>query len=284
VQYETSPLSSDRASGSLAWGYQLSALSSVSLNADSERVLFDNTVVNTDFDRSNVFVHYSLEGARTELSTDLGGTAVDEQGTATYGGLAKLMLARRLSAAAKLTATLGRDLTDGSNNFSSLSSGASGTTGTAPAGLTSQNYTANYGSLDWQYERNRTVVGLSGRWEKDLYGSAPLLDRTLATAEFRIRRQLTRTLSAQVMGRLYQSDYYRVSATGLEGSPKSNTGTVIAGMVWHQGRSLEIKLQLEHTSYTTSPNDTGYAENRVFLKVGYRPIRGQAAESESTGL
>jgi hypothetical protein len=87
--------------GSLAWGLQLSALSSVSVNVDSERVLFENTVLNTDFELTNAFVRYELQGARTELSAELGDTVVDQTGKSTGGSLAKFNLSRKLSSAAR---------------------------------------------------------------------------------------------------------------------------------------------------------------------------------------
>jgi len=54
-------------------------------------------------------------------------------------------------------------------------------------------------------------------------------------------------------------------------------------LTWRHGRALELKLAGEHTTYTTSPNDTGYRENRVFLTVGYRPLRDSPA-GEAPGL
>ncbi len=280
AQYDTSPFSSDRGLGGLAWGWQLSAQSTLSLSADTERVLFENTVVNTDFDRSNAYVRYALQGARTELSADLGGTMVDESGTSVHGGLAKAMLSRRLSAFAKLTLSFGRYLTDGSSSFSNMQSGALGVVGTAPATVSSQNYTSNYASLGWQYERNRTSIALSGRWEKDLYEGQSLLDRTLATAEFSVRRRLTRAFTAQLIGRFYESDYLHASAAGINGSPKTDTSSVEAAVTWRHGRGLELKIGCEHTTYTTSPNDTGYGDNRIVLTIGYRPYRDQPGFSE----
>ena len=92
AQYETSPFNSNRVLGNIAWGLQLSALSSVSLNADTERVKFENTVVNTDFDRTNAFVRYEAHGARTDLSADLGATTISQSGESTTGGLGRIEL------------------------------------------------------------------------------------------------------------------------------------------------------------------------------------------------
>lgn len=277
ADYETNPYTNNRISGNVAWGLQLSALSSVSLNVDSERVLFQNTLLNTDFDRTNVFLNYSLKGARTEISADVGATKVTAGGTSTNGGLGSLTLSRTLSPAAKLSLTLGHVLTDGTNSFASLQGGATGAITTAASAPTSGNYTSNYASLGWQYQRNRTTLALTARWERETYDGEPLLNHTLKSAEFRVARQMTRALAAEVAGRIYQTDYGRALVASDSGSPDTTTGTVSAGLTWRHGRGLEIKLRAEHTIYSVSAGDTGYHENRAFLTVGYRPFMARQA-------
>ena len=292
VTFTGNPFNSDRGSGSVAWGVDLSARSSLSVNLDSERVLFDNTAVNSDFDRSNAFLRYELEGARTELTADLGATRVTQSGSAiipggtafspggaminsgssaSSGGLAKLTLSRRLSASAKLTLTGGHDLTDASGNFSQPQSGASGGISATPAAATSANYLINYGSVGWQYERNRTTFGLSGRYERDSHPGQPLLDTTLRTGEFRVQRQMTRTFGVQLMGRIYQSEYPHAMVAVVNGNPKQATDMVAGVLTWRHGRGLEVKLMAEHTDYVVTPSSNGYKENRVYLTIGYRP-------------
>jgi hypothetical protein len=270
TQYETSPFNSNRLLGNLAWGLQLSARSSVSLNADTERVLFENTVLNSDYDRTKVFGRYEVHGARTDLTADLGATTVRQNGTSTTGGLGKVELARKLSSAAKLTVSVGRELTDASTSFSNLQSGATGVVGTAPAAQTSNNYTSSYVSPGWQYERNRTTVGLSGRWEKDVYEGAPLLDNTRSGAEFRVARRLTRALSAEVLGRYYKTDYAHSIVASANGTSNFDDESVIAGLTWRHGRGLEVKLRYEHSARLTT-GIYGFGENRAILTVGYRP-------------
>jgi hypothetical protein len=273
AQYATSPFNSNRLLGNLAWGLQLSARSSVSLNGDTERVMFENTVLNRDFDRSSGFGRYEVHGARTDLTADLGATVIRQNGTSTTGGLARVELARKVSAAATLTASVGRDLTDASTSFSNLQGGAIGVIGTAPAAQTSNNYTSNYVSAGWRYQRYRTAISLSGRWEKDLYEGQPLLDFTRSGAEFRVERKLTRALTAEVLGRYYKTDY----ANSLASLAASQSGTsnfddesIAAALTWRHGRWLEVKLRCEHSARLTT-GIYGYRENRAFLTVGYRP-------------
>jgi hypothetical protein len=270
AQYATSPFNSNRLLGTLAWGLQLSGRSSISLNGDTERVMFANTVLNSDFDRSSGFARYEVHGARTDLSADLGATSIRQNGTSTSGGLARVELARKLSTAAKLTISIGRDLTDASTSFSNLQSGATGVVGTAPAAQTSNNYTSNYASAGWQYQRNRTTLSLSGRWEKDLYGGQPLLDYTRSGAEFRAERRLTRALTAEVLGRYYKTDYVHGLGVSQIGTPSFDDESVAAALTWRHGRGLEVKLRCEHSSRMTT-GIYAYRENRAILTVGYRP-------------
>ena len=294
AQYQTSPFNSDRILGNLAWGLQLSAQSSASLNGDTERVLFNNTALNSDFTRTSGFGRYEVHGARTDFSADLGATTISEGGASTTGGpvtigpggtlttggsqggmsttgaLAKIMLSRKLSTAAKLTLSIGRDLTDASTSFSNLQSGATGIVGAAPAPLTSRIYTTNYASAGWQYERNRTTFAVSGRWERDSYGGEPLLDNTRSGAEFRVERRLTRALTAEIFGRYYKTNYPHATVSPTSGSTDFDDELIAGILTWRHGRGLEVKLKCEHDA-RVAMGINGYRENRAVLTVGYRP-------------
>jgi hypothetical protein len=286
AQYETSPFNSNRLLGNLAWGLQLSAVTSVSLNADTERVLFQNTTVNADFDRTNAFVSYQLQGARTALTADAGASRVSQGETPTTGPLLKLELERKISSAAKLTFSAGRELTDASTTFSALQSGATGVIGSAPAAQTSQSYTNTFGTAGWRYERGRTVIALSAHFEKNVYDLDPTLDYTRSGGEFQVERKLTHALTAQVLGRVYRTDYENAAigttpvVPGVPLSPVIETGPASseftdgllgAAVAWRPGRGLEVKLTCEHTSRFGAASEAGYRENRVYLTVGYRP-------------
>ncbi len=276
AQYQTSPFSSNRGSGSLAVGRDISAGALVSLNADFERVMFENTVVNTDFDRTSGFGRYELHGARTDFEGDLGASRISQQGQSTTGALAKVQLSRKLSPAAKLTLTAGRELTDGSSSFSTLQTGAisagtGGTIGTAPAALTSANYTSNYASAGWEYLRNRTTIALAARWEKDIYPGQALLDVNRPSVDFNIKRQLTRAFSTELIGHFYKTDYPNAAIASSTASSNFNDWLLGGALTWRHGRGLEIRLRYNHDSHVVSAGGSGYSENRVFVTVGYRP-------------
>jgi hypothetical protein len=300
AQFGTTPYNSNRVLGDLAWGYQLSAQSSVSLNGQAERVMFQNTALNSDFDRNSGFVQYEVKGARTEFLADLGATTISQSAGAistisqsagpistigqnvslttsyqnassTSGGLAKLQLTRKLSAASQLTLSAGHYLTDASSSFSSPQGGALGTIGSAPAAQTGENYISNYASVGWTYQRNRTTIALSGRWERDTYLGQSQLDNTIGGAEFSVRRRLTHALTAEVLGRIYKTDYLHSIISSELGTSDYNAEMIGAALTWRHGHGLEVKMRYEHSAEVTT-GIYGYGENRIMLTVGYRPM------------
>jgi hypothetical protein len=267
--YETDPFDSNRINGTAALGVVLSARSSASIVGNFDRVMFDNTEVNTDFDRSRIYGHYELEGARTNLTANIGATKVDEGAESFTGPSAKLQLSRKLSSVSKLTFTVGRDITDASTGFANLQSGAIGGIVSAPAAVSLTNYFVTYGSVGWEYARNRTTFGVSGTWEKDTYHSQPLQDLTRDGAEFRVERKLSSVLTAQILGSVYRTDYPNADFAETD-------GRIGAAMTFREGRGLEIQLRYDHTSRIVSGAGSGYKENRAFLTIGYRPRTQQS--------
>lgn len=309
AQYATSPFNSNRYLGTVATGLQLSARSSVSLNAAFERVLFENTVVNGDFDHTSAYAHYEIQGARTSLSVELGATKISQNGSSgrsivvldknglpvtlpvtiaqsaysKTGPLARVAVTRKLSNAASLTLSGGRDFTDGSSSFSGIQGGAIGVVGTVPALLTSSSYTSDFASVGWEYRRNRTTIGVSGRWGRSVYASQPQLDLNSGGVEFRVGRKLTRALAIQVIGRYGKNDYVNATPATLQnGSPRFDDELIGAALIWRHGRALEVRLRGEHSARTnTTLVDNGFRENRVFLTIGYRPKPEGLEDSEN---
>jgi hypothetical protein len=267
--YETQPFDNDAALGSAALGLALSAHSSISINGSFERMFFDNTALNTDFDRSSAYAHYEVHGARTDLTANLGVTKVDQGPESLTGPDVTLQLSRKLSSVSTLKFTVGRDVTDASTAFANLQSGAIGGIVTGPAALSLNNYTATYGSVAWEYARNRTTFGVSGTWEKDSYDGQPLQDLTRDSAEIRVERKLSSVFTAQLLGRLYRNDYTNTDFSETD-------WLAGAALIFREGRGLEIKLRYDHASRDVSGVGTGYSENRVFLTVGYRPRTAQS--------
>lgn len=304
--YKTSPFNSNRVLGNIAAGLHLSPRSSISLNGAAERVRFENTRVNGNFDRTSAYLRYEIQGARTQLSMEFGATKISQNAAAgtstvildanglpitipvtipqraysTRGPLARLSLTRTLSSAASLTLTGGREFTDGISSFGNIQGGTIGAVSTIPALLTSSSYTSNFGSVAWRYQRNRTVVGVTGFGARDVYVSQPQFDVTRVGGEATMARTLSRAFALQAVGRYSKSHYPNATLLTLAGgSPKYNESLVAAILSWRHSRALEVRLRVEHASRSTAGGiNQGYQENRLFVTVGYRPWAPQAID------
>jgi hypothetical protein len=298
AQFQTSPFDSNRVYGSFALGRDVSAGGSISLNANSERVMFENTDVNGDFTMNSVFMRYELDGARTNFVGELGLTKVDQDAAASSaaplagtsvippspavtmtGPLAKLQLTRRISASNSLIFSGGQVLTDPASSFGAQSIGATGIFTTTPGYLSGGVFRATYGSAGWQFQRNRTTFAVTGRWERDIYLGLPTLDSVTRSAQLNAQRRMSRAWTLQLSGSWNQPHYPNaVLSQQLTGSTQYSNAIFGGGVIWHHGRGLEVRLRVEHDSYTVSNGNTGYSESRVFLTVGYRPGNDSTAE------
>ena len=268
--YETSPFDDYRLTGMAAIGQQLSAGSSVSLNADVQQVRFDNTVVNTDFDRQRLYAGYDVEGARTELALYAGVARVDEVEQVDQGEqwtstpIAQLELTRKLSAMATVKLTAGRQYTDLADSFRDLRAGALGGIFVAPlAAISPENYLSNYVSGSLTLQGVRTQVALTGRWERDTYAQQDALDDlSYGTVQLSAERRLSSTLTAQLSGSATTSRYLY---EGFEDRTYLIGGALIA----HPAEHIEVKLRYAHNQGT---GGFRYAEDVVFVTVAWRPL------------
>ena len=175
ADYQRIPIDNSRFQGSLQLGHEISAQSSLSANAQLERVFYRNTILNTDYNLERFYLRYELQGSRTDIALDAGVDRDVTGGTPNSGVLVKFDVKRRVSKAVTLDLAAGRTLTDSSASFNTQqSANMTATSGptvpvnvvTNSAGILSASvYTGNYVEASWRYQRSRTGVSLTGRVE-----------------------------------------------------------------------------------------------------------------------
>ena len=288
VHYQTSPLDSNRVSENLALGRQLSANSEVSLNVDAEQIRFDNTTQptvvnglifppNSNFDRREAYLRYEARGARTTLSVDAGVSESDESAGWHSKGLFVLSLARALSPHTKLTLSAGQQLTDAAEGFRNLQPGAAGGIVIAPVAGTYGSYAARYLSGGWRFDRERTTIVFSERYEDDAYVTNSLLSAKRNDLQLNVGRRLTPAVGVQLVGSVEHTSYYNQDFD-------SNDHRVGAALVMQPARKVEIRFLYDHLWRTASgAASSTFEENRVFLLATYRPI-GAGEQVNPTGL
>ena len=284
VTYQASPFDGHNLIGSAEFGRELSPLSSVSLVVQAEELRFDNTTVNTDYDRREAYGRYLIRGARTSIDAQLGAAQANTVRSAwKTSPFVRLSLTRKVSRFSLLTLAGGREYTDSADSFSSLTSGAGGGIVVAPVSQTTANYLRNYGSAGWEFSRLRTSFGFTGTWERDNYDVQSVYDATRAELGINLGRSLTPKLSVNVTGTADRYEYFNQGFT-------DKFGTVGAGLVYRPGRWVIVYARYDHafrrssgisSSLLLAGGGAGYDENRAFIMIGYRPHSDTEGAGES---
>jgi hypothetical protein len=287
VDYETSPFNSHQLLGLAAIGDDLSVASTISLNADVSQIRYQNTDLNPDYDRRKFYLRYDTRGARTTLSLDLGVAQVDDTGPWVSALLAQLTLARDLTPFQSVTISGGRQFTDASDSFSALTSGAAAATVIAPGVGSPGNYLDTYGTLGWQFKEDRTTIGVTGRWDRDIYtieatpaeltefilqGAVAGLNVTRTNVQARVQRDLAPNLTAEVDASYMHENYQTLGFI-------DHIVVAGVGVTYMPNRRFQYRLRFDHNVRTadTVPSlvaaqglGTGYTENEIFLTAVYR--------------
>jgi hypothetical protein len=262
--YEVSPFDSNSVTGAIAVGRELSRRSKLSLNFKYERLRFDDTALQADANTSSLYGRYEAQFARMTVAAELGGTRVTGPVGSNSGALAHLDATRRLSPFTDLTVSFAHELTDASSSFSSFRPGAIGGIQTAPVAQSADTYKSTHGDAQLRWQRTRTTVAVSGRYERDVYDRQFQLDLTRAGVELSVERRLTPHFSALVHASYYRTDYLHVDFL-------SNDRLFGGALKWRFGRDMELSLRYDHTARDASGVGVSYRENRAFLNIAYRP-------------
>ena len=269
--YQSSPFDGHNLIGSAAVGDQLSPLSSLSLVVQAEELRFDNTIVNTDFDRREAYARYFINGARSSIDAQLGVTQANDVASSwKTAPLVRLLLTRQVSPFSVVSLAGGREFTDAAGSFTSLTSGAGGGIVVAPVTQTTANYQRTYGSAGWEFSRLRTSFGFTGSWERDNYDTQSVFDVTREEVGFNLRRTITTQLAVNLTGSVERYSYLNQGFT-------DKFGTVGSGVTYRPGRWIIVYARYDHAFRRSSGvpslllGTAQYDENRVFIMVGYRP-------------
>jgi putative beta-barrel porin BBP2 len=266
--YETSALDSERYTGSLSLIRQLAASGSLSLNASQERVEFDNTALNTEYDRSQVFARYSHDGPRTGLGLDLGYTEIQTDARTSQGLLARLSLSRRVSASSTITVGAGTQFSDAGDLFRATQ-GQQGVRLSGESVLaTSDPFESRFASAGWNFSRNRTTLGLSAQYGEEIYENVSSNDRTVTTWGTYFTRQLSRYAQLRVYGRLEDEQFDTLTFDDQE----LQLG---AALSWTLGSTLQLRLQYDHFDRDSTAVTTEYTENRASVFATWSPLGRQ---------
>lgn len=263
---ETDPdRDSNRYYGLVGWRYTASPTTNLSLNYDTTRMEFEDTLVNTDYDLGNVYFRLeSRRTARTVVSLDLGKSRIVPQDSDSIdGNLVRALYTRRMGVASNLRFTANSLLTDTSNAI--LASGGVGTV-TTPIGTVGASDIYRIKEVDATYTRQRGYGSDRLRLfaqRQDYEGS--LLDQERAGAYLDLGFGLTDTLSGAVFGNYINTHYTDLLSIDRDGQ-------VGIRFSYRARQRLVFGLEARKTNRDSSDVARNYDETRATVSIAYRSI------------
>lgn len=263
TSYEDSPLDSDTALATATLQRLLSSSNSVSLNARRQEVSYDESLLNGDYTQTEMYLGYEAEGARTNLSIDLGYTEMDRDASTDKedGALLRLEVSRRLSASSVVLLSGGQEFSSSGQAFAAAQSGAGAGVVTLPGRQTVQPFVNKHATLGYIFTRERNRFALTGTWSDQKYDDQPILDQTLTTLTATFRRELSQRSSLEFDGGYILGDFEQ----------GADYGDLIAGATFEWRLSETVSLGLTYDYYDRSSDlATGdFTENRFWLSISY---------------
>ena len=267
VKYELTNADNQQTSGTLSLARQTSGSSTFSLVGDALNVDYQDESVPA-YDRYEGYLRYALDNTRTELSIDGGYTWLKSGDQEDGGLLARVLMTRRVSAAAVLSASAGTEFSDAADIFrGGQTSGGAGGNGSQVLG-SSDPFENRYVSLGYDFDRHRTAFGLRVQYRKELYVSADSLDRQLTIYSAYLTRHFSPKLEARIYVDFEDQDYDQSEFA----SDELRAGGYLS---WAVGRTLSLRIDLDHIDRQSSDPLNEYTENRATLFIVYSPVRRQ---------
>lgn len=263
LDYQTSPFDQDRYGGLLGLERELSGTNRVSLNVTGERVK-PQAGGGSDYTRSEAFVRYTADAARTRLNAELGAARVSGTGDRSNDLLARLNLSRKVGAFSTFTLRARHDITDTGNTLGQ-GGGVQLPRATLQTGMLSQTdrpFVNDAIGASWTAQGRLTRATLSADWTKEDYSSVGVSDRKYITAS----AGLARRFGPRLEGRL--SYYYtRNEFSAVVNHTTENTGEV--GFDWRLGRRLSADFSATRTDHSDTPLFASSPETRLWLRLRY---------------
>jgi hypothetical protein len=264
IDYEEDPLDSTVTGGQLGIMRALSGRSSISLNASVQQFEYEDVALNADFDQTNTYLTYEVEGARTNLTIDAGYTQLDREALtdSESGMLLRVDASRRISGSSTLTLEGGREFSTSAGAFASEQGDTYVGLGVSPGRQSADPFTLDHMALGWNFNRNLTGLAVLTSWSKRTFDDNPALDQTSIALSARFRRDLSPTRSLQISA-AHMAVRYEPPAVDY------NELTAGVAFSWRLARNLALDVSYDFARRGRDVSFAGYTENRLWLGIGY---------------
>lgn len=270
----------DRFSGSVRWLYQATSISTYSLNFQAMDVNYDDSTINTDFARHDIFLRADYRPSRSQYIVDLGASKINpDRGQDLDGTLARLSWIRQLTQESSFGASASGEYSDtGTDILSTVSTLNAAATSAAGLPVTSESPDTTVSSLSSNAITSDVYYAKRGEIFYTRRGSSFGVDFTAGARELDF--ETTAQDRKEIDGRLDIDFFYSgtTTVTLFTEQLKTEFQSFVredterdSGLRFNYRLSRTVSLGLEgrRTERSSTVPTVEYEENRVFLSVLY---------------
>jgi hypothetical protein len=260
--YSETDIDNKSLDGRVFFAHALSRTRNISLNVSATRVDFDNTVLNSSFDRQSAFVAFDSENSRGSIRLSLGVNELHDQGFVRDGKLIDLTFSREVTSSTSIELSASQQLTFAGELFNDLQQpgvdiqNAQSITGVAdPLEVTRADAVVRF-----ERSTNSFFASISAR--NDEFVNEIALDRSRIEARLGGSRRL---------GSLWRLNYSAsLGWSEFDNDPREDDDlSFTVGLRRQLSQSLWLNFDLRHFARNSNEVDASYTENAGFLTLRY---------------
>jgi hypothetical protein len=261
-----------RFNGSVGWLYQASSVTTYSLNYQAVDAKFDNSTLNGDFTRQDVFVRGEYRPSRSRYSLDLGKSDINRaSGNDLSGTLARLSWIRQLSPESTFGLSASREFTDTGTDLLAASqistTNTVATTQPIPATvlttdvLTSDVYLTKREDIFYNYRSSQFGVQFQAN-QRNLDFETTLQDRKETNGSLVIDYFYSGATTASVFTVYTKTKYMNFVRQDTD----RDSGIRVSYRIT---RTISLGLEGRRTDRATTDVTQNYVDNRLLFSVLY---------------
>jgi hypothetical protein len=252
-----------RFSGSAAWLYQSSSITTLSLNYQALDVRYDNSTLNNDFRREDIFFRADFRPSFSQYVLDLGTTHINfDRGVDESGTLARLSWIRHSTPESSFGASISKEFSDtGADALATNTPSSQGATSGQATIITADVYTTKGGTIFYNHSGSQLGVQFMAG-ERKLDFQTTLQDRKETTGSLQVDYLFPGATTAALFTQYIRTEYMDVTRSDTE----RNTGIRVNQ---HLSHTVSLGLEGRHHDRTSTVSSSSYVDNRVLLTILY---------------
>lgn len=260
--FESSDIDSDALDGRIALVRRLNQFRSLSLNLSADRVEYDNTLINSNYDRQTAYLGFLSEVTKGTLSVNLGVNEVHDSGDTFRGTFADLSFDRELSQRSSIALTYGQQISDAGNIFSLLQDPGQPFGDSISLITTGELFESRRASIRYRFSYDKTDFSTSILRRDESYETQIANDRDWTEFRAGVSRELG---SGWQIG--LNAGFTKVRFD--ESDREDDDAFYRARISRRFGRTLSVNLAFARFDRDSNESAADYVENTVSLTFAY---------------